>query len=175
MSVFNQTTQSFGSNNTTLNDVMMSGDLCIGGNLSVAGSISPGTFTNRVVDITGAGGATVLTASDSGTVYFVDNGAGTHAFTVSAALAATNGFNFKIIVTAANANNVEVNGAGAGAIAGAMLTVNGALVASAGTTNLIFGNGGNNTTIGDWGELQSNGTALYANAMANVASSLLTS
>jgi hypothetical protein len=40
MSVFNQTTQSFGSNNTTLNDVMMSGDLCIGGNLHVGGDVS---------------------------------------------------------------------------------------------------------------------------------------
>jgi hypothetical protein len=42
MSVFNQTTQSFGSNNTTLNDVMMSGDLCIGGDLNVGSDINTG-------------------------------------------------------------------------------------------------------------------------------------
>ena len=86
--IFNQTTQSFNSNNTTLKDVMMSGDLCLGGNLSVAGSISPGTFTNRVetfVDLGAAGAvaASPLTAAQSGTTFLIPLLSGASPQTVS--------------------------------------------------------------------------------------------
>jgi hypothetical protein len=57
MSTFNQTTQSFNSNNTTLKDVMMSGDLSVSGELNVAGDLNVGgavSFEDAVAHNAGA-------------------------------------------------------------------------------------------------------------------------
>ena len=61
---------------TAYTELQVAGSLTVGGNLVVAGSISPGTFTNRVVtlvDVAGAGAvaASPLTASQSGTTVVI--------------------------------------------------------------------------------------------------------
>ena len=45
------------------------GDLKVAGDLTVAGAIRPGTFTNRVVAVTASAVVVNLTPSDSGTTY----------------------------------------------------------------------------------------------------------
>jgi hypothetical protein len=65
----------------TLRDVNAT-SLQVAGNLTVGGSISPGTFTNRVVTLTaptagpaGAANVTVLTATQSGTTFMLPDAA----------------------------------------------------------------------------------------------------
>ena len=54
-------------NDLNLDTLRVTGDMFVGGNLTVEGSISPGTFTNRVVSLTTT--PQVLTAAQSGTTF----------------------------------------------------------------------------------------------------------
>ena len=60
--IFNQTTQSFNSNNTTLKDVMMSGDLGVSGDLFVAGELGVSGTVIFDGDLEVNGGAITSTA-----------------------------------------------------------------------------------------------------------------
>ncbi|MDC0230923.1 hypothetical protein OAK19_03070 [Aureispira] len=80
-------------NSLVTNAAAVAGDLSVSGNLTVAGSISPGTFTNRVASLT-ANAAEALTAAQSGTTFVLNRAAGIAITLPTAAV----GLNFEFVV-----------------------------------------------------------------------------
>ncbi len=76
--------------------------------ISFAGATLVGTL-KQTTAVTGAGGSTTLTASDSGTVFLVNAADGTHTFTLPAL---TDGFNIEIIVTVLSDNDIIITAPG---------------------------------------------------------------
>ena len=147
----------------TLRDVNAT-SLQVAGNLTVGGSIAPGTFTNRVVVITGAGGTTVLTANDSGSVLYC-NMAAAQGVTLPAPTA---GVNYKFIITSAASGNALTVNCGAGLANAVLLNAAGAIVTVAASQNIILGTAANNSPA-DYILVQSNGVAWYAQGRATLA------
>ena len=86
-------TQNFSvRNDLNLDSLRVTGDMFVGGNLTVEGSISPGTFTNRVVSLTTT--PQVLTAAQSGTTFVLNRAAGIVVTLPTAAV----GLNYEFVV-----------------------------------------------------------------------------
>ena len=103
--------------------------LNVGGDLTVGGSITPGTFTNRaiqLVDVGGAGTIATLTAASSGSVFLIPAlAAGAQVVNLPAATAAgvVTGVNYTFLVQVAlNAGTLNITAQGTDEIEGQVCT-----------------------------------------------------